>query len=161
MYKTAHILALSAIALSSSMAAPTQTSPTDVNCNDVTTGLDPSCWAKLNMTSWLTEWAENTPGASGSASIETPAGDSGSDTASSPGNFTSGGDDSFRRRSAGCETDELWSTCFLRLELGGSGEDCSKIDLGGGDVSCLAPKVGTPPQTPQLYYGVWNIYGES
>ena len=160
MYHKAQILAFGGIAFfSSAFASPIDSQVTAVSCNDVTTGLDPSCWAKLNMTGWFHQWGKSTPGAQGGASIETPSDSDLAATAtlSSPSGFQTGGDLGFRRRSQGCEPNEPWSTCFLRLGLGKTGQDCSKL----GGQTCVAPKAGQPPHTPQIFYGVWSIYGES
>ena len=158
MHHKVQLLALSSIAfISGSSASPVTATPA-VNCNDVTTGLDPSCWAKLNMTSWLSNWEATTPGAQGTASTENPDSEpvtTTTSTAATP--FASGGDIGFRRRAAGCESGEAWSTCFLRLGLGHDGEDCTKL----GPNKCTAPQAGIPPHTPQIFYGIWNIYGES
>lgn len=161
MYHKAQLLALSGLAfINSSTATPFTPHNITVNCNNVTTGLDPSCWVKLNMTGWMNHWSINTPGANGDASIEVP-----SETAENPseafGNpFASGAqltDTGFNRRAvSGCEEGELWSTCFLRLGLGKPGQDCSHV----GHNDCDAPKAGKAPKTAQIFYGVWNIYGK-
>ena len=62
---------------------------------------------------------------------------------------------------ARCREHELWSTCFLRLGLGVTGRDCSMIDTGGENSTCPMPELGGPPRSPQMFYGVWNLYGTS
>ena len=157
MYHRIQFLALGSIALLSGSSATPAPAPTAVNCNDVTTGLDPSCWAKLNMTGYLRNWGATTLGADGTASIENPDSETGpTSTSTSVSPFVTGGDIGFRRRAAGCQAGEPWSTCFLRLGLGHDGEDCTRL----GPNKCPAPQVGAAPHTPQIFYGIWNIYGE-
>ncbi|KAL6716132.1 hypothetical protein ACLMJK_005698 [Lecanora helva] len=162
-HRLAQLLALAVAShITTSSASPLDVRATAVKCNDVTTGLDPNCWSQLNMTTWFKNWEANTPGANsaqGSASTEDPV-----DPPANPaqpqtspgvaGGFGNGGDIGYRRRAVGCQKGEKWSTCFLRLGLGKAGEDCTKI----GPQTCVPPQVGKPPQSPEVYYGLWNIY---
>ena len=151
MHHAAQLLAFSAVALmGSSSASPLQARQSPVKCDDVTTGLAPTCWAALDMTEWLANWAKTTPGVVVSAPAPQAA-------PASPSSFGSGGDDNFRRAAAGCELNEAWSTCFSRLALGHTGQDCTKLST----QSCTAPQADQPPKTPQIFYGVYSIYGES
>lgn len=157
------LFVLSFLALASHTSASPLESRKTVNCLDVKTGLDPSCWAKLNMTGWVDHWYATTPrssvtensGSTGNLFDEsslsneigfglgTPASSAVAMPSVAPG---------------ACYSDELWSNCFLRLGLGTSGQDCSKIPA--SPTVCVAPKAGAPPHTAQIFYGIWNIYGE-
>lgn len=135
------------------------------------------------MTGWMNNWGA-TSNIDAPVSIEEPTGGSttypptqtgpsGGQTSVTVGDFSNG--NSFRRKrapapsaavastpsasvgaAAGCNAAEPWSTCFLRLGLGVSGQDCTLINA----KACAAPKAGAPPHTAQIFYGVWNIYGE-
>ena len=155
------LFVLSFLALASHISASPLESRTSVNCLDVRTGLDPSCWAKLNMTGWVDHWNATTPrspatGNSGSTGNpfdeSSPLGDIGFDY----GTPTSSAVATPSVTPGACLSGELWSNCFLRLGLGTSGQDCSKIN----PTVCVAPKAGAPPHLAQRFYGIWNIYGE-
>lgn len=149
MHHYAQLLALASIAfITGSSASPLQSHATAVNCKDVTTGLDPSCWAKLNMTSWLDQWVTNA-GVVPMAHIESLRSRSAQPSSS------------VSTTTAQCQANELWSTCFLRFGLGHTGQDCSTIQLGGPNDTCTAPVAGKPPHTAEIFYGVWNLYGKS
>lgn len=172
MHHHTQLLALTAALLTRTSATPVPAPSSVVNCADVTAGLDPSCWAKLNMTDWIQNWA-STSNVDSQVSIETPSDDGIHEPATNvtTGDFTGEG---FRKRApvpsavvqaspatstgaaAGCKAQELWSTCFLRLGLGVTGGDCTQI----ASKTCTAPKVASPPPTAQIYYGMWNIYGK-
>ena len=156
MYSKAQIFALAGSAMISTASAIPLQNRAAVNCHDVTTGLDPSCWATLNMTGWMNDWATYSAPKGGFGLAPDTSADS---SASSAGTFASGGDTGYRKRApAVCNAGELWSTCFLRLGLGKTGEDCSKLSNGA---SCPAPSTRVAPHTPQIFYGIQNIYGNT
>ena len=110
----------------------------DVNCTGGAGAVyDDSCWATLNMTSWIKNWNATTPKCSGSAD--------GSDCCAPSNN-----------------PNEPWSTCFLRLALGDSDYDCSQINLKSCSLEgfVLASNYNTSVDMPQYRYAVRNIYGE-
>lgn len=123
------LVALVALILLPAIFASPRQPNSVVECDILTTGLSPSCWDALNMNAWFREWLAST----------------------SP-NATSGA-------AVRCRDQESWSVCFLRLSLGVTGRDCSTINTSGKNSTCPMPKLGDPPHSPQLFYGVWNIYG--
>ena len=126
------IAALALVALG--FAVPIIIQPDTVDCEAVTTGLSPPCWGELDMDAWMRNW-----------------------TVSASPNATDG---AAAAAAARCREDEVWSTCFLRLGQGVTGRDCSMIDTGGENSTCPMPELGVgPPYSPQMFYGVWNLYG--
>ena len=159
MHHSSQLLALSALALiSQTFASPLHPRPA-VNCLDVRTGLDPSCWTKLNMTGWVDHWYATTPRSANTAFVDPDAPSPFGDVGFGSGTPTSSSAVATPSAAPGaCLSNELWSNCFLRLGLGISGQDCSKIPA--TPTVCVAPKAGAPPHMAQIFYGVWNIYGE-
>ncbi|CAF9920533.1 MAG: hypothetical protein ALECFALPRED_001554 [Alectoria fallacina] len=62
-----------------------------------------------------------------------------------------------------CESGQPFSTCFLQLQQGyGSGKsNCSKIDTGGINETCSAPKPSGNSNEPQAFYATWSFYPPS
>ncbi|KAL9066562.1 MAG: hypothetical protein Q9161_007463 [Pseudevernia consocians] len=157
MHYSSQIFGFSALALISRTSASPLDLRTTVSCLDVKSGLDPSCWAKLNMTGWVDNWYATTPrspvtgnsGSTGSTFDESsPLGDIGFNY----GTPTSSAVATPSAAPGACLSGELWSTCFLRLSLGTSGQDCSKIPA--TPTVCVAPKAGAPPHTAQIFYAI-------
>lgn len=77
-----------------------------ISCYSLQSPFDPSCWEKLGVADWLRNWNTSTPICQGFS-------DNDSETSNGV---------------ACCLPTETWSTCFLRLELGQPGYDCSTIN---------------------------------
>ena len=98
---------------------------------------DEFCWSSLGLSGWLKEWNATAPRC---------------------GSF----DDGTKCCGPNKNTNESWSTCFLRLALGDSDFDCTQINekscsLEGFRLSASA----NSSNAPQLRYVVRNIYGMS
>ena len=164
--------------------------PNSTNCNDIAAGPVPACWFQLNMTAYFNGWVANSPyknetahpdstGTSDSASTEGTE-----DTTSNPfedvttGNFLNGSN--FRARavtqpasaaaaaaadpaSGQCQGSKPFSTCFLSLLSGykPGKTDCSKINYGGANGTCTAPRTRDFAGSPQEFYAVYNFYCKS
>ncbi|KAF6223792.1 hypothetical protein HO173_013123 [Letharia columbiana] len=169
----------------SATATYTSSSPLgtkSVDCSNVSTGLAPACWFTLNMTTYLNNWVTTSPYGGELATGETPGSTNPSPATSSgsaqaSGNpfaddVTTGTNSSsyFRKRivartaaapaSGQCEGGKPFSTCFLLLQQGyGSGKfNCSKINTGGANGTCPAPRPAYYANNPQAFYAVWNFY---
>ena len=71
-----------------------------VNCTDIDAPADPVCWDTLRISDYLTSWQRSTPDCA-------VTGGSGSDCCG------------YTR-----EIPETWSSCYLRLAIGGAGYNC-------------------------------------
>ena len=156
------LFVLSFLALVSHICASPLEYRTTINCLNVTTGLAPSCWTRLNMTGWVDHWNAATPrspATGNSGSTENPFDESSlsNEIGFGTGTLTSSAVAMPSVAPGACLSGELWSNCFLRLGLGKAGQDCSKI--AATPTVCVAPKAGAPPHTAQIFYGIWNIYG--
>ncbi len=107
------------------------------DCTDLNPSTPDStaCWDMLNLTDWLTGWAPM------SCDILSE------NTASNC-----------------CQPSESWSTCFLRLYIGGNGAyDCTNISQGSCDFSpsTLSGNGSLPGnERPQIHYIVRNIFSK-
>lgn len=164
----------------STSSSPLHTNP--VNCTDPSTGLAPACWFTLNMTTWLNNWVSTSPYTS-QVGTEQAAGSTNASTATTTTNGTQtsgnpfadevtvGNDPSnfFRKRTVGaaiapasgqCQGGKPFSTCFLQLQPGyrRGKDDCSRINTGGVNGTCPAPRAADYANNPQAYYAAWNFY---
>ena len=136
MYSSQHLSALAcvfAIPLAASLPLlNNHLEPRLVNCSDLATSFDETCWNSLDLSDWLnnptTGWNKTTP-------VCTAAQDD-----------------------ATCCVDGVpWTTCFLRLARGRADEDCSMINAQDCP-SNLSDRLG-PNITAQAQYVMKNIYG--
>ena len=136
MYLSHHITALACALIipwaSSLPLSETHLEPRLINCSDLATSFDETCWKRLDLSDWLnnpaTGWNETTP------------------------MCTAAQDDA-----TCCVTGVPWTTCFLRLARGRADEDCSMINA----QYCPSnlPDRLDPNITTQARYVMKNIYG--
>ena len=70
----------------------------DVDCSDLAAPFSETCWEAIGAGDWLKTWNETTPRCT------------------------------TENKTSCCYQKESWSTCFLRLERGNPGVDCTKIN---------------------------------
>ena len=70
----------------------------DVDCSDLNAPFSETCWEAIGAGDWLKTWNETTPRCTNT------------------------------NKTSCCYQKEAWSTCFLRLERGNPGVDCTKIN---------------------------------
>ena len=103
-----------------------------VNCTDLKSSFDSSCWNTLNLTAYLndpeTGWNRTAP-------------------------ICTGDEDD----AACCLPSEPWTTCYLRLAHGFPGTDCSEINA--QDCSYDAHLAVDPRIAPYVAYTMKTIYG--
>lgn len=111
--------------------------PRDVDCTGIADiPYNDSCWATLNMTSWMKNWNTTTPRCNNTAD--------GTNCCGPDGN-----------------KDEPWSRCFLRLALGDADYDCTQINLQSCSLEGFQlDSRYKASERPQLRYAVRNIYGQ-
>lgn len=135
-------IVLAVIAISSTIASPvslvgsslssTQLNERQlVNCTDLASAFDGSCWKTLDLSDWLnnptTGWNKTTPIC-----------------------------DAYHDSSHCCIAGEPWTTCFLRLAHRTGGSDCSEINVQTCSVD-MHQDVG-PQIAPQVHYVMKTIY---
>lgn len=140
---------LSTPLLSPATATPLHKRATTINCADSTTGLSPTCWLTLNMTSYMHNWA-NGGAATGNASIAHIDDKRKKNKKRAPAATTAA------TTAQVCGDDQSWSSCFMQQATGTSGADCSTVNA----TNCTKPIAGKAGVSVQMYYGAYNIYGK-
>ena len=164
-------------------SSPLPSNSTDsINCNNIAAGPSPACWFQLNMTAYFNSWVANSPYKNESAYPESTSTSDGTDTSDTSGNpfedVTTGNfnGSNYRARavtaaaaaaadpaSGQCQGSKPFSTCFLSLMAGykHGKTDCSKINYGGANGTCTAPRTIDFAGHPQYFYAVYNFYCKS
>ena len=157
-----------------------------VNCNNIAGGPAPACWFQLNMTAYFNDWVANSPYKNETATADSSNTSDVSTTGDTSGNpfddeVTTGtfNGSNFRARaftqpatgaaaaadpaSGQCQGSKPFSTCFLSLQSGykPGKTDCSKINYGGVNGTCPAPRTIDFANQPREFYAVWNFYCKS
>ena len=71
-----------------------------VNCTNLSANFDSSCWTTLGISDYLLNWNKTRPTCAGNSDNTDNC----------------------------CQSDEPWSTCFLRFAYGQPGQDCTQLD---------------------------------
>ena len=183
-------LAAAALLSSTTSASPLQLSgrstssplsSNSTNCNNIAAGPVPACWFQLNMTAYFNNWVANSPYKNETAYPESTSISDTTDTSDTSGNpfedVTTGNfnGSNFRARavtqaaaaadsaSGQCQGSKPFSTCFLSLQSGfkAGKTDCSKINYGGANGTCTAPRTRDFANRPRDFYAVYNFYCKS
>jgi hypothetical protein len=102
-----------------------------VNCTDLTSAFDSSCWKTLDLSNYL-------------------------NNATTGWNKTTSICDITHDSSRCCIAGEPWTTCFLRLAHGTGGSDCSEINV--QTCSLDMHQTVTADMAPQVHYVMKTIY---
>ena len=100
-----------------------------VNCTDPDAITSGTCWGVLNLADYLTKWNQNKPICTDGTS------DDGAHC---------------------CATNEVWSTCFIRLAIGNHGYNC--ININDGTCPNFVVSAST---APEVRYILSTMYSES
>ena len=132
MYSSPQTLAILLAYLSSSATAfplEDRAAAQRLDCVNVQQGIAPFCWEKLGMRAYITEFNKTAIAGPGSQMFKA------------------------------CQTNEPWSTCFMRDTYDTPGRDCSKVNA----TNCPTPKVSESSKPSKLlpaqsYYGLYTIW---